>query len=226
MGSVLGQFNDLFRRSFGPSTTFIVLWAVSYYYYAKLTGTGTELGQELKSWLEKGAGAAIPVMVITFGMIGLSYLLSALNSIIFDHGLRENFNHDNTKNKRLAELREAVVARMEGIHSLEPVLPREEAQRTDYQLYEIIRAALKTRTLSYVDRAKSTGIAAISIMVLLLGYALHAWNCFSLLLLSLGVLTYLLGKEAVMANYRTRAIRLYTEFMTAPLAKLRKKMLE
>jgi hypothetical protein len=94
---------------------------------------------------------------------------------------------------------------------------------TDYILYEILGGIDPTDTRPFVDSAKAMGIFFVSVILVLVGNALFApelrLGC-RLVFLALAVLSYRCGYNVTAAQYRARAIRLYVNILTMPMARV------
>ena len=99
--------------------------------------------------------------------------------------------------------------------------------KTDYLLYQQLgfianRDNTKFDTKRYVDDAKTIGIFFISLIIILIIFIFHlVLNTNQIILnfsyiFSLFIATYYLyylGKELILSKYRSRAIRIYTNYM-------------
>ncbi len=227
MKEFLAALDSLVKRGLSSSLTFLSLLFVSEWVAGTLkSGKATSLLDYWGTWTSTNLPSAhstwATVLAVTFLVIGLSYTLSAVNELVYDNTLREDFDpwikrtpYNRSISDNLASLRSSVIAK------LKSDVPDVEIPRyTDFCLYEIIGGILDTDTRQYVDAAKALGMVFVS--VILVGFVevvIHAqslswWSIGTLL--ALCCVVYFLGREAIKTQYRSRAIRLYINFMMTP----------
>lgn len=242
MDRVLQTFEGLIRRSIAPSVTFLVIFAAGELIAAEAQA-GSSARARIASCLEQlGENAehatGLFALAVALLVLGLSYGLSATQQILFDNRLKKNFDPGpkwigrlrsssvQSETRALAELRGQVLERLDDEPRLE--LFRPIGERTDFLLYEILGGIDPTDTRPFVDTAKSVGIVFSSaIAVTLWNLAVH-WpdlGRWAFVLVILTVLFYWLGREATLAQYRTRALRLYVNFLMMPVERLERRLL-
>ena len=148
----------------------------------------------------------IPIVLLTL-LMGLGFLFQVMTQLFYDNWLKGNFNFLSFPDQGLADLRIKV------IEKLKPELEKLAINSpTDYQLYLILAPRCKQSLSKYVDQSKAAGIVIICILFDLIviskfyGY-LSWWLIIPL------VLFYFLGFSYIKSRYRSRAIRLYINYL-------------
>lgn len=235
MEKIVQTFEGLIRRSLAPSMTFFVFVALGELIRAELTESSAR--EQFKAYIDyighkPFASSAVFILLALLAIIGLSYALGAVQQLLFDNWMKKNFDPATrfsrsavSEAQALVELRHKVTKRLRA----EPALGdlQELKETSDYVLYEILGGIIPTDTRAFVDTAKSLGIVSVSVILVLLGNAvayheqLGPWVA-PLLLLAL--LVYWWGREATLAQYRARALRLYVNFLAMPSARIHKRL--
>lgn len=163
------------------------------------------------------------LIIITFFMIfiGMSNLLTILHQFIYDNNIKENYNAHylfKRENEELESLRKRVVN----------TLPKRDY--TDYLLYQVIGKKMQELgkpidTKRYIDEIKSIGIVFISFFIFILMVATHLvktlkddirlieGSAIYLGAFLMIICLYLLGRELILSKYRSRATRIYTNYL-------------
>jgi len=203
------KFELFLKRSILPSTSFLILLLL----FDILLDNRVFL-----KFLEKDHHT-IMILVIISIFIGFSNFLTIVNQYIFDNHIKGNY--DNTyccidDNIELVSLREKVIN----------TLPT--SSYSDYLLYQIIGKKMKElnkpiKTHRYVDEAKSIGIFFVSLLIMTFILAIkivviHKFLWWVVLIVTiltplLLFLFYILGKELIKSRYKSRAIRIYTNYL-------------
>lgn len=236
MEKLVQTFEGLIRRGLAPSVTFFVFVALGDLLRAHLTDSSVRAQAQLYLDFLGGEALASPGVFITLALLlllGVSYTLIALQQLLFDNWLKQNFDpatrftrSSKSEARALTELRNKVKQRLRDEPALGELRGLQEV--TDYMLYEILGGIDPLDTRGFVDSAKSTGVVFVAAIVVLLGNALvfHArlgpWLA---LLVLLAVLLYWWGREATVAQYRMRALRLYVNFLAMPTARIQRRLL-
>jgi len=245
MDKLVVLFQDSIKRAIAPSAVFFFLLAavglIDVVFHENRTGsvslaslleTLLDWGHEdkpfgwfaslLKSGLVKGSWIVGVLALLT--VLGMSYVLSLLHQFLFDDRLRGSFDAlwwSLSENAALRDLHKKVVTRIQDdLNELNQALS---GSFNDYLLYEILGGIDPTSTRAFVDRAKSTGITFVSLMLVLILWAAHLWRdspSISVTLVVLNLPLWLAGREAVKTEYRARAVRLYVNFLMMPRQRL------
>ncbi len=233
---IVKLFERNIQRSLAPSLVFFVMLAVADVAVGILPrGYSLPHAQaRLDEWTAfLGAGGkslGLVVVVFLFLLVGTSYALSALHQVLFDNFLRYSFKpwrpYRTKMSEALVSLRAAVIRRLEEeeeVHKLKSWVETEKAavEENDFILYEVLGGIDPTGTYDYVDRSKSMGVFFVSTMIVtalalprISPFQHWSWT-FTVLLLVLFLLWYV-GLEAVRHHYRSRAFRLYVNFLMIP----------
>jgi len=210
---VLDKFESFLKRAFLPSMVF--------YFFVILFGImfDNELLKKMKLIVEEKNFAWV---FIAFS-IGLSYFLNMLHQLVFDNNIKGNYDTEcfwTEENNVLKELREKVLEKLEK----DELNILEKDKYNDYVLYQIIRGKVKKISKRYVDDAKTYGIVFLSFVLALIVFLskskivsklseqIMVPCCFYGLLII--VCIFFLTFEAIKAKYRSRAIRLYIDYIT------------
>lgn len=236
MDKIVQTFEGLIRRGLAPSVTFFVFVLLGDLVRAHLTGTSVR-AQAMDCLKFTGNEAfGSPAVFLTLALVvtlGFSYALTSIQQLLFDNWLKRNFDpatrfsrSARSEARALTELRGKVTRRLRNEAALGDL--RELQEVTDYLLYEVLGGIDPLDTRAFVDAAKSTGVVFISAIVVLLGNALvfhEQLGPWVAPLVLLAVLCYWWGREATVAQYRMRALRLYVNFLAMPSARIQRRLL-
>lgn len=227
MKEFLIAIDSLVKRGLSSSLTFFSLlfvaeWIISNIYRGNTNSLIDYWGGWVKVNLLSGHATLASAFVLIFLVIGLSYTLAALNEIVYDNTLRENFDplvkrlpHNRTVAENLTALRGDVVIKLK-----DEVPNVDLEEKTDFFLYEIVGGIVKTDTRGYVDVAKAVGTVFVSVILVGLVELVNYWTqigLFPKVVMAPAILAvYFLGREAVCTQYRSRAIRLYINYLMMP----------
>jgi len=207
---IIERFESFIKRSLMPSASFLMLYMV----FDILCNNSKFL-----DFLNNEAHSTLLLIVLFIVFSGLSTLLTILHQFFYDNRLKENFDGNtffNSENEALGEMRKKVMR----------ILKIEKSN--DYLLYQIIGKKMKNlkkdiNTGRYIDDIKTIGIFFISFIIVLsvsiLHYIYTTENSIFLevvIFISLVISIYLiyhLGKELIKSKYRSRAIRIYTNYL-------------
>jgi len=200
--AILKQFETFVKRVLLPSSSFVFFLLV----YDVLLNSCKILTHL------NDITSIILIIIILVAFMGLSTVLSILNQAIFDNKLKENFDAKiifTKENKKLKEERQAVVK----------LLPKlSEGEYTDYIIYQKILYKSKDNTDKYVNQAKEVGITFVSFIIVLIISIVtlyhqdsERWKIISLLLIT--SFSYFWGLELIKSRYRSRAIRIYSNYI-------------
>lgn len=235
MKEFLAALDSLIKRGLSSSLTFFSLLFVSEWVIGTIgSGSPTSLLASWGAWssnsLPSSHSTWATVLAVLFLVIGLSYTLSTLNELIYENTLRENFDswvpwvpYNRTMSSNFTALRQSVIAKLEV-----DVPGLSVPHATDFYLYEVLGGILPTNTRPYVDAAKAIGLVFVSailvgfVELLVHGPSLSGGHFAFLSVLC--VLVYLAGREAIKTQYRSRALRLYVNFLMMPSDCVQKKL--
>jgi len=206
------KFETFIKRSLMPSSSFLMMFILfDIYSHEKNPPFLTFLKEEHHSLM---------LITLFIAFAGFSTLLTILHQFVYDNWIKANYTPlrlFRSETKDLEELRGKVIEK----------LIKEDRQRanehlTDYRLYQIIGGEFNTKR--YVDDVKTIGIFFVSLLIIIImSISKHIAHTKSLFELNnffwfiggifLLYLFYQLGKELILSKYRSRAIRIYTNFL-------------
>jgi hypothetical protein len=156
--------------------------------------------------------------------IGLSHVLAIVTQAIFDNRIKKRYDACwfCANDDEFTLLRGKVC----GVLKTElDLLGFEEKEISDYMLYQIIGKLSDIDTKHYVDQAKHGGIVFSALMglvaiVIAISLVIKSYwlGCVAVFVL---VLLYLLGIAYISSRYKSRAIRIYTNFLLDRLDNLK-----
>jgi predicted membrane protein len=207
---ILSMFENFIKRSLMPSAVFFVLFM----------GIGFTTGEAQKSsfymffveMLMKKENSFMELFAIVILFVGVSYLLSILMQMVYDNNIKKNYNTFlfwTDENRELDKLRKRVLNKIRADDTYK------KAQITsDYMLYQLLSKKYGGSTSRYVDESKSFGIFFVSI-ILTSFYWLYISSYTEPFVLGmlLVVIIYLTGCDTIKTRYRSRAIRLYINYL-------------
>jgi len=148
----------------------------------------------------------IPVVLLML-LVGLGFLFQVMTQLFYDNWLKGNFNFFYFENQGLSRLRAKVITK------LGPELIKLDIKTpTDYQLYLILAPRSKQSLSKYADQSKAAGIVIICILFNLFIIAAF-YDCLCIRLSIYFLVFYLLGFNYIQSRYRSRAIRLYINYL-------------
>jgi len=203
MKIIIEKFEIFLKRSVLPSTSFMLFFLL----YDILFNQKSFI-----NFLNNPEHSQFTIGLFILAFIGLTNLLSILHQAIYDNHLKNNFNATfiwKNENTKLDALRKEVNMKLN-------------KNENDYMLYKNIAKNMETR--DYVNQAKSFGIMFVSLMtVSAIGFisflvetsvVLSFVNILiSFVLLILITTQYYIGRELVKSRYRSRAIKIYTNYL-------------
>lgn len=230
MKDILAIFDSLLKRGLSASFIFAVALFLSESFIfivfdmnlAELTNYWVSVSKKLTGNQQQSIGT---VLFISF--IGINYLLVVLNEALYENTLRGNFEvcrNPFFNNSQLIDVREKVQSKLMTIEELPEAIRN--SKFTDYNLYEIVGGLLDTNTRGYLDSAKTTGLVFISLVSAITTSTILHWTNISSVswgaaLISFSIiLFYIIGRELVKTHYRSRAYRIYFNFLIAPNTKI------
>ena len=192
---ILKQFEKFVKRGLLPSSSFLFFIIV----YDVLLNS-----HRIIDYLN-GVKSLTLMIAILLSFVGLSSILSILTQAIFDNRLKGNFDAKyifTAENIDLKRLRERVIE----------LLPK--GEYSDYLIYQEIGKGKNTE--HYADQAKEVGIIVISflfVLVIAIGVLTYREGLWWIITTPILLPIYLLGKELVKSRYRSRAIRIYKNYI-------------
>lgn len=215
METLLKQFDSFLKRSMLPSSVLIVillLFSLIVFSEEKITVYKSTVLEYIKD---------IDVFILSFLLIvlltAISFIMSILTQIIFDNTMKKNFNSRlfyKHENALLDTLRIKSIIKLNKESNL-----FNDIELTDYFLYQVLGRKLQfleypTKTTRYIDEIKSSGSIFISFMI---SFVLKIIFDFSWVHLFIGIFliisTYFLARGYIKSKYRSRAIRIYTNYL-------------
>jgi len=199
---IIEKFEDFIKRSILPSASFmlfLLIFDITLNNHSIITFID-----------QKHSYLTIALFILAF--IGLSNLLSLLQQSIYDNRIKDFFNANliwTNENTKLDSLRNQVNQKLN-------------KDENDYMLYKIIAKDMETK--EYVNQAKTFGIMFVSLMIVTF---INIYSLINTMLFTsdynyiVGVIInfififieYFIGKELVKSRYRSRAIKIYTNFL-------------
>jgi len=206
METLLKQFDSFLKRSMLPSSVLIVVTLL-------LTHENLAKYQEDFAKLVDENNIYIVYFLILVSLVAISFIMSILTQIIFDNTMKKNFNaflFYKNENQLLEQLRAKSIAKLN-----KESKEFEGIELTDSFLYQVIGRKLQflkkpTPTTRYIDETKSTGSIAISIMLALFWQVIQEYSCLNILFI---ITIYAIARAYILAKYRSRAIRIYTNYI-------------
>jgi len=200
---IVEKFEHFIKRSVLPSASFMLFFLL----YDVLFNEQLAI-----QFLNNKEHSQLTIGLLILAFIGLTNLLSILQQAIYDSRLKSNFDGLfpwKNENYKLTELREKVNQTLN-------------INENDYMLYKKIGKDMNTT--EYVNQSKSFGIMFVSLMVVsLISFIdslvkLNANINISSLLSSFFILLFIpmvwyIGREVVKSRYRSRAIKIYTNYL-------------
>lgn len=212
---LIDLFKDFIKRSVIPTLSFAFILVIEYFFFTKEINSSLE---SILKTLKEFKGIEILnndlyTIIIIIIWIGLSYTLTILHQLFYDNLLKKNFNFICKKHSYiLNEYRKRVVKK----------LKKDEIEFKDFSdnffndnlLYQIIGKKITIDTKRYVDEVKSSGIFFISLSLSLIFIAIISNSTLSAFIyIGLSILNYYIGFEYIKSKYRSRAIRIYTNYL-------------
>jgi len=214
---IIESLETFIKRSLMPSSSFLMMLILFDIY-----GNNNTLINFLK---EEHHTVMITIIFIIFA--GISILLTILHQFIYDNWIKTNYNPIylfKSEKEALETLRDSVIKKLKTEDS-----EITQEKLTDYLLYQILGRKAKNKgkdlnTTRYVDDIKTIGIFFISLLIIIIistfKYLANEEIIFTLnnTFIIIGVtialfLSYTLGKELILSKYRSRAIRIYNNFL-------------
>ena len=211
---LLKQFESFVKRAMMPSVSFVFIFLVVGGIYIN-----EYQPKDLKFDISKIFAISVDINIWFISLIlfiGLSFFLSILTQIIYDNLLKWNFHilFRDTDDSLLKKYRDLVIKKLKD-ENKDIFDSFKNDDFTDNNLYIIISRELsylenKTNTNRYVDDTKSIGIFFVSIILSILFWCTIYENISGLFIcLFIGFVGY----EIVKAKYRSRAIRIYINYL-------------
>lgn len=192
------SFESFIKRAVVPSSSFLFIFAALYLWL------GSCYDREYVEWVK--AQFVFEWYVYAMIFVGLSYFLSILQQALIDNLLKGDFSDD----KGFVWLRNDVIKKLK---EKKPELSsKEDVFFVDYALYELL--GKETDTKNYVDDAKAIGIFVVSLILNLLIMCLMVKTppFYGLSLLA-GFIVWLIGRYLTKQRYKSRAVRLYINYL-------------
>ena len=210
MDTLLKQFDSFLKRSMFPSSVLILILLL--FSYDKI-----DIYKNKVSTLVETNYFFIILFMMIILLIALSFLMSILTQIFFDNMMKRNFNSYllyQHENYILDTLRDKSINKLKQENN-----EFNDIELTDFFLYQILGRKLqflkyKTNTKRYVDETKSAGSIFIAFIIALIIQIVINFSIYNLFFgFVLIIFTYFLAREYIKSKYRSRAIRIYTNYL-------------
>lgn len=210
MDTLLKQFDSFLKRSMLPSSVLVLILILFAY-------KDNSLKDFFIGYINIINDNYFLIFMTFILFIAISFIMKVLTQICFDNMLKRDFNsiflyfHEN---EILMILRKKSIEKLQKENT-----EFDEIELTDFFLYQVLGRKLqflehKTDTKRYIDDTKSAGSIFIAIIIALL---IQIILNFGLLYCLIGILlilaTYFLAIEYIKSKYRSRAIRIYTNYL-------------
>ena len=210
MDTLLKQFDSFLKRSMLPSSVLVLILILFAY-------KDNSLKDFFIGYINIINDNYFLIFMTFILFIAISFIMKVLTQIFFDNMLKRDFNsiflyfHEN---EILMILRKKSIEKLQKENT-----EFDEIELTDFFLYQVLGRKLqflehKTDTKRYIDDTKSAGSIFIAIIIALL---IQIILNFGLLYCLIGILlilaTYFLAIEYIKSKYRSRAIRIYTNYL-------------
>jgi len=208
---ILRMFEGFIKRSLMPSAVFFVIFM----------GIGFAIGEAQKSGfysfmielLSKKENSVVDLLAVVILFVGVSYILSIIMQMVYDNNIKKNYNTFlfwTYENKELDRLRRRVFKKTLLNNKYKKV-----KARSDYMFYQLLGNEYGGNLNRYVDETKSVGIFFLSLIISSFYWLYLFTSCELCLLLGivLGVFLYFVGCDTIKTRYRSRAIRLYVNYL-------------
>jgi len=132
-----------------------------------------------------------------------------LNQALFDNFIKSNYNSIlfRSETSKLKFLRKKIQIKIkQEYHEIEDI---DEKLLDDFMLYQILGGKEKVSE-RYATDAKEIGVTFMSILIFILWVSLYV----SILYILLTPLIFFIGRELVKSKYRSRAFRIYFNYLT------------
>lgn len=210
MDTLLKQFDSFLKRSMLPSSVLVLILILFAY-------KDNSLKDFFIGYINIINDNYFLIFMTFILFIAISFIMKVLTQIFFDNMLKRNFNsiflyfHEN---EILMILRKKSIEKLQKENT-----EFDEIELTDFFLYQVLGRKLqflehKTDTKRYIDDTKSAGSIFIAIIIaLLIQIILNFGLLYCLIGILLIIATYFLAIEYIKSKYRSRAIRIYTNYL-------------
>ncbi len=210
METLLKQFDSFIKRSMLPSSLLVlILLLFSYdklFYYL----------DRLSPYLNQDYTFILIFLFFIF-LIAISLVMSIITQLVFDNTLKENFESFfiyKNENRLLKQLREKSIEKLQ-----QETDAFNDIELTDYTLYQILGRKLQffkkpTSTKRYIDEIKASESIFFALIISIFVHLLLNLSVINLLVSSFGIIATIgITYEYIKSKYRSRSIRIYTNFL-------------
>ncbi|CAA6807962.1 MAG: Unknown protein [uncultured Sulfurovum sp.] len=210
METLLKQFDSFLKRAILPISVLVSVLLLFQYKECLNTNKKNCLEQYIHNPNNEDY---LLILFIIILVIALSFIMKILIQLFFDNFLKKNFNSFIfycNENYTLKVLRLKSIQKLKKEnHAFNDI------EMTDFLLYQVIGRKLQfvehpTNTKRYIDDAKSAGsiFIAIIIAIIIKSYLYESyWGLFLIPFM------YFIALEYIISKYRSRAIRMYTNYL-------------
>jgi len=207
---IFTEFENFIRRAILPSLVlFGILFFVDFIWVNK--ALYNEVQTSFKPLLNN---EFLLYLILTIVLMSISYILSIFTQFAFDNFIKSNYDSKLFQDEtlKLGQLRNEVVSKL---HS-EKKMVIKGFEFNDFLLYQILGGILSksTNTSRYADDSKAAGIVFSSIIIAFVWIGLALKTPVSLVIMTIGtIVVYVIGYEYIKSKYRSRAFRLYINYL-------------
>ena len=210
METLLKQFDSFIKRSMLPSSLLVLLLLLFSYdkLFIYLDRLSPYLNQDY---------AFILILLFFILLIAISLVMSIITQLVFDNTLKDNFESFliyKNENILLKELRAKSIEKLKQETDI-----FNDIKLTDYILYQILGRKLQflkkpTPTKRYIDEIKASESIFFALIISILIHLFSNFSILNFIISSFGILlTIVITYEYIKSKYRSRAIRIYTNFL-------------
>ncbi len=211
------RFELFIRRVLFPSSVFIIFISVIDYY-----SNSSIIIHNILNFINSNTLSVVMFVAISV-ILSINYILKFIVQFIFDNFIKIDYNplfcFRNSKFKILdrlsiecnhyKKLKEKVISKLKEKNIIDS-----DFDINDFLLYQILGNILREDTKRYVTDAKEGGVVIVSMMVSLVWYSYLQHSLTWGILSFVGVvLLYAVGYFYIKSKYRSRAYRLYINYL-------------
>ena len=210
METLLKQFDSFIKRSMLPSSLLVLMLLL--FSYDKLFNFLDSLSHYLNQDY-----AFILILLFFVLLIAISLVMTIVTQLVFDNTVKDNFESFliyKNENRLLQQLREKSIEKLQQETDV-----FNDIELTDYTLYQILGRKLQffkksTSTKRYIDEIKASESIFLALIISILIHLFSNFSLVNLIISSFGIiLTIGITYEYIKSKYRSRAIRIYTNFL-------------
>ena len=212
-GQIIKLFESFIKRGFFPSISFFFIFFVQLIIFLNIYSESSHFtfNKDFESFLFTNNLFVMGLILF----IGMSIFLSILHQLIYDNFIKYNYNLICKKfslNTSFLILRNQVIKKLKINEKNSFVTSK---YINDYLLYQYLGRKLsyyskETKTSRYVDETKTIGIFFTSTILSLIILS-YLFEIYYTLIICIPI--YYIGYETIKAKYRSRAVRIYINYL-------------